>query len=96
MADTHGVVIRNRAGVEYFNSSNTTWNFLSYRVVPAGQSLSWKVPEAVLVNEIEIQRSYMNNILGDQESIIAEVNYSGEDFVASGGTVDTAVYVVGR
>lgn len=93
---THGIQLRNSSGEVFFDTSNTTWNFLSYQVARAGESLQWEVPLVQFCNTVEIQRSYMNTILGDQESYVHNVSFSGTTFNASGGRVDTAIFIVGR
>lgn len=93
---THGIQLRNGNGNVYFDTSNTTWNFLSYQVAKADETLVWDVPLAQFCSTIQIQRSYMNTILGDQESYIHDVAQQGATFSAFGGKVDTAIFIVGR
>lgn len=93
---THGIQLRNGSGRVYFDTSNTTWNFLSYQVARAGETLVWDVPLSEFCNTIEVQRSYMNTILGDQESYVHNVAQEGTTFTASEGRVDTAIFIVGR
>lgn len=92
----HGLEIRNANNDVVFSSPDTTWNYLGYFVAPAGEEVTVQIPSAFLVNTIDIQRSYLNQPLARQESVIHKVSYSEAGFRAFGGAVDTAIIVLGR
>jgi len=94
----YGVQLRNPQGKVVFDASDTTWNYLGYFTAPANGFASLVIPAAALMDTVQIQVSYLNAPLATQKTFVHTVSYDKATgkFTATGGTVNTAVLVVGR
>lgn len=95
---SYGVQLFNPKGKLVFDSNETTWNFLGYFVAPADGTATLDVPAAALVNSILIQTSYLDAPLSRQETYVHNVTWNENNwrFRATGGTVRTAIFILGR
>jgi len=93
---SYGIELRTPTGKVFFSSVSTTWNYVWSGIVPANTIVSGTFNALSLINEVIVQRSFINSPPDSQEAIIHTVSRSGNTLTASGGNVGTLIVILAR
>jgi hypothetical protein len=93
---SYGISVINSNGVEVMNTTDTTWNILSYFVV--NSSTTYNIPGGSYCSEFKTALYHMVEFPSDQQALlyipaISQTNYT---ISFSGGNISTLVVVMGR
>ena len=92
----YGILLRNAAGVEFFNTDTITWNYVGSFIAAPNSETSKEFVTLSFLNEVLIQTSFVDGVPGNQEAFVHSTRRSGNRIIASSGNVRTLVTVLGR